>query len=193
MSIVLADYIIPNKANGSIRGNLQSSLYNQTSTVTHTGGATPAETSLLGTGVGSLTIPANFFQVGRAIKLVNRSLLTVTSQPKTSTIKVYLGADKVITDTVAFGADVTGVYAEIDLEIRCTEIGPTGGAFAVLGSMVYGTGVSGGAMGIRFLTGTFTTVDVTQALAFNTTFKWANGTAAGDIIVSKSSVLEAIL
>ena len=192
MSILKVDYIIPNKANGSIRGNLQSSLYNQTSTVTTTGGGAPLETSILGTGVGSLTIGADFFQVGRAIKLTNRSLLT-TRQANASTIKLYFGEENTVSDTITFGTDCNAVYSEIVLEIKCMEVGPTGGAFAVLGRALYGTGLSGGAMGIRFLTGTFTGVDVTQPLPIDLTFKWAVDTSATNTIVSKSSVMEAIL
>ncbi len=69
-------------------------LFSQTSNVTVAN--TTTETSLLGTGIGSATLPANFAVAGRAIRVRSYGYISNTATT-TSKLKIKLGNETIIT------------------------------------------------------------------------------------------------
>lgn len=72
-----------------ITQTLESVIFSQTATRTITN--TTTETSQFSTGVGTLTLPANFFKVGKTIRLMLRGYISTTGTPN-ATIRIKLGS-----------------------------------------------------------------------------------------------------
>jgi len=109
-----------------------------TQTANKTVANTTTETSIVGTGVGSLTLPANFFIAGKTIRVQNSGVYsTVAGTGDVVTIKVKKGstvlASKATTALVTGG---TNLYWESDLLITCRTTGATG-TVQVSGSVKY--------------------------------------------------------
>lgn len=115
------------------------------------------ETSLIGTGVGTLTLPANFLVAGKTIRVTVRGYVTTAATSNTCTFRAKLGSVAVITS--AASAPTTGQsnrswFATFDMTCRTT--GATG--------TVYGQG------SIVNLIGTsFTSIATTKMLEFSST------------------------
>lgn len=88
---------------------------------------TNAETSLIGAGLGTLTFPANFFVVGKTVRVTLRGRHTTDATPPAITFRVKLGG--VTFASVAF-TDLTDTdqYIEIDFLLTCRTTGAGGTA-----------------------------------------------------------------
>ena len=147
------------------------------------------DTSLLKSGGIPLTLGANFFQAGRGFQLKNRSVLSGETG-KDATMKIWINDDAFIS-TITYQANMTEVYAEIDLEIRCIEIGERGATLSLMGRTLFGAGVSRSNTAIRYLIGEFTEVDITSPITFDLTFAWGDDDpSAANVVVSKTSIID---
>jgi hypothetical protein len=94
-----------------------------TATVTITN--TNAETTMFGAGVGTLTFPANFFTVGKTIRITIRGEHTMDVTPPTITFRVKLGG---VTFASAIYTDKTdtNLYFELSFILTCRTTGAGG-------------------------------------------------------------------
>lgn len=166
---------------GGKKGYPESVLFVQTNTVTVAN--TTSETALSGTGVGSLVLPANFFIIGRTIRLRGFGYHSSTGNP-TITFKVKFGSTVVGTVTGASGNGTNDGF-EFDGVITCRTTGASGtvqpqGKYQELHSL--GLIEGGGATST-------VTIDTTVSQTLSLTIQW--GTAnAGNTISLTNFILE---
>lgn len=87
---------------------------------------TVAETSIIGTGVGSLSLPANFWTVGKTITLKAKGSIANTATP-TLQWRLLYGATALIDTTALTMTAITGAQPiSIEFEATCTATGVSG-------------------------------------------------------------------
>ncbi len=161
-------------------GNGYNRLFSQTSSVTIANST--AETTAFGAGQGNLTLPANFFSVGRVLKF---SMLGVHSASGNPTIRarIYLGSMLILDTGAVASSNSTNAVWESRTLITCRSIGASGS--------VYGTGFyeeddsNASPFGMPDLSPV--TINTTSALTMNFTLQW--GTAAAANSTTCSNVL----
>ncbi len=174
-------YVTPTS---TARQSLPGVLFTQTADATVAN--TVTETTLVGTGVGSMTLPANFFAVGKTLRIKMHGYHSSTASP-TIRIKVKLGST-VVLDTTAVGSkNGTNEAVEMDGVITCRTTGATG--------TVYSQGqyheLQNPAVDAPMLNTTATTIDTTASQVVAITAEW--GTAdPGNTITSTNLVLEVL-
>ena len=162
-------------------------LYVGTSTVTVANSTT--ETSMLGTGVGSATLPANFAVVGRTIRVRSHGFISDTATPS-STIKIKLGSVTLITSTGTLPSGLSNAEVTFEFVFTFRSIGATG--------TVIGQGIS------RITSGAFVssaaralvmtapaTIDTTIANAMDVTYQWGTASASNTISMT-NPIIEVI-
>jgi hypothetical protein len=158
-------------------------LYTQTSSSARITNTT-VETSLLDGGVGSLSVPANGFQVGDSFLAV---LTGHISSVNNHTLHIRIKSDGIaLADTgVITMPATTGKHWKLDINFTIRAIGTAGTAsIASGGSFLYNKDASNGFEGVNFSTETSTGFNTTIANTIVITAQW--GTAnIGDIIYSE--------
>ena len=162
-------------------------LYVGTATVTVANSTT--ETSLLGTGVGSATLPANFAVVGRTIRVRSHGFISDTATPS-STIKIKLGAMTLVTSTGTLPSGLSNAEVTFEFVFTFRSIGSSG--------TVIGQGIS------RITSGAFVssasralvmtapaTIDTTVANAMDVTYQWGTASASNTISMT-NPIIEVI-
>lgn len=109
-----------------IKQMLSGTLFTQIADKTVTN--TTDETSIVGTGVGTLTLPANFFVAGKTIRITMSGVYsTVAVTGDTVTVKIKYGST--ILSSKATTALVTGgtnLFWESEVLVTCRTVGLTG-------------------------------------------------------------------
>jgi len=154
-----------------------------TQTATRTIADTVTETSLLTTGVGTLTLPANFFVAGKTVRITILGNVADTGTP-TVTLKLKHGAVTIINSGAITFTNLTGTEEfRCVCDITCRTAGAAG-ASTVAGSVwfTYDTTTGAGAMnGLDIPVTTVTTVDTTASGALDLTFQWGTASASNTI------------
>ena len=158
-------------------------LFTQTQTITVAN--TVAETSLVGTGVGSVTLPANFFTVGRSINIRLWGIHSSVANPNV-TLSVKLNGTPIMTT----GAHASGNGANDTFEmqgiITCRSTGAMGTVFS---QGFYDEYNQNGAK-VGLANTTTNTVNTTAVLVVDVTFTWgtmslSNTISATNLILSQ--------
>jgi hypothetical protein len=166
--------------NAGVNQSHSGTLFTQTSDATCAN--TTTETTLTSTGVGTLTLPANFFVSGKTIKLQAYGFHSSTSGA-TLTIRVKLGSTTILTATGSSGTDTNAVII-MDTMITCRTTGASG---TVAGQGVYSE--MGNSPNFRQMVNTSTvTVDTTASQAITMTAQWSAAAAGRTITVTNLSV-----
>ncbi len=142
-------------------------------TVANSGG----ETSIVGTGVGSLTLPANFWTVGRTVRLRARGSISNSGTPQL-TINVKVGTTPICSTgaiTTATGLSGAGWTAEV--EITCLTTGSTGSVIGQ-GEFTYDTGTTGAFEG---MVGSSATINTLSSGTLDLTVTWGTPSASNTI------------
>ena len=139
--------------------------------------STAAETTILGTGQGSLTIPANSLAIGDTILILIKGHVSDTGNP-TLTARIDLGGTEVCASgAITLGA-VTTDYFEMEVEITVRTLGATGTVVAG-GELMYDN--SNDITGAGLVKTTATTIDTTGTLAIDVTVQWGTSSASNTI------------
>jgi hypothetical protein len=166
--------------NAGVNQSHSGTLFTQTADATCAN--TTTETTLTSTGVGTLTLPANFFVAGKTIKLQAYGFHSSTSGT-TVTIRIKLGSTTILTATGTSGPD-TNAGIIMDTVITCRTTGASG---TVSGQGVY-TEI-GNSPNFRQMTNTAAvTVDTTTSQAISMTAQWGAASAGRTITVTNLSV-----
>ena len=153
------------------------SVFVQTASATVASSTT--ETTIIGTGTGSLTLPANYFTAGKTITFQMYGTIGSILTP-TLRIKAKLGTVTLIDTTAATLTTITGTNLfSTEGMITCRSTGATG-AFIGQGLALYYTGVSGLA-GIASPSTATSAVDTTVAQTFDITVTWGTSSASNTI------------
>ena len=143
---------------------------------------TTAESSLINGGVGTLTIPANGFQVGDSFRAVFGGVMNANNN-QNITIKVKAGSI-VLLDSGAqnLGSSVINDVWSLNIDFTIRAIGAAGVASIVtLGAFHYTKTNNASVQGFAFNTVNSTTFDTTISNALNVTAQWATASSGNNI------------
>jgi hypothetical protein len=154
-----------------------------TSTTTPTVAATVTETTILGPGSGSLTLPANYLTVGKMLRLTVRGLYSTPALAVGNIlVNLKVGSVTIASATAtALLVSATNAGWEGTALITCRSAGSSG-TLIVMGAMTYGVGPNLAALTLPINNGASTSaVDTTSAQTVNCTVTWSNNTAGNSI------------
>ena len=142
----------------------------------------------VGTGVGTLTLPANFLVVGKVVRLRLKGIITTTGSAPTLTIAVTLGGVSLGTTgaTALTTGSMSGRTWQLDFEFTCRTTGASG---TVLGAGMFNlsnTATLDYAWGVG--TQTASTVNTTTALAIDVTAACGTSNANNGINCSTATI-----
>jgi hypothetical protein len=143
---------------------------------------TTAESSLINGGVGTLTIPANGFQVGDSFRAVFGGVMNANNNQNIR-IRVKAGSI-VLLDSGAqnLGSSVINDVWSLNIDFTIRAIGAAGVASIVsLGSFHYTKTNNASVQGFGFNTVNNTTFDTTVSNALNVTAQWGNASSGNNI------------
>jgi hypothetical protein len=158
----------------------------QTATVTVSG--TTAETTLIGAGAGSLTIPAASWFAGKSFRVVVRGVYsTSSSSPANLSFKIKLGSSVIAqTSEIFIGSGKSNVPFEVRGEIICRATGASGNVFSK------GLVITDDELVVKLDNGNSgTAVDLSAAKTLDVTALFNNG-AAGNSVSAFILTFEAI-
>ncbi len=162
-------------------------LFTQTSDVTVT--ATTTESTLIGSGVGSLIVPANSFNVGDTFRLTVKGIISAHNND-TFTFKLKSGAVILATSGAITMPTVTAKVFEITSDFVIHSIGGVGVAEIVTaGSFCYNKDSSNAFEGQDFLTTNNSTFDTTIGNTLNLTVQFSS-TNVNNSMNTKIVILE---
>ncbi|NCC88670.1 MAG: hypothetical protein EOM05_12565 [Clostridia bacterium] len=148
---------------------------------------TVTETTLFGTGVGSLIIPANLLVVGRTYNIKFRGYMSGVNG-NNATLKLKLGNVTLVTSTNTMPATFTNAYFENDFTFTCRSIGETGTIIGN-GRTIINAGIESSTSYTRTLQMTsVATINTTIANAINSTYTWATASENNTITVTNASI-----
>lgn len=142
---------------------------------------TITETSLIGTGVGTLTVPANTFQVGDSFTAKLCGLLSCANN---ETIHIRVKSDGTnIADAGVFSMKIaTDKYFELTLDFTVTKIGAAGVAeLFTNGQYSYNQNAAGEISGNNFALISNTIFDTTVTNVLSITAQWGSAKSANKI------------
>ena len=146
------------------------------------------EITLFGSGVGTLTLPANFWTVGKTIRIEIHGDFADTGNP-TADIHVFYGATKLSDSSpiTLSGLSATEGW-ETRVLITCRSTGATGTVETHI-DWEYETTTGSSLIERLDVAGTITTIDTTASGALDITFTWGTA-AAANTITSKIAFVE---
>lgn len=150
-------------------------IFTQTNTVTYANST--AETSLIGTGIGAVTLPANFWQPGRQIRVKGRGFYSSATLAPSIVLKSKFGSSVLATATVSnLLNSASNAGFSFEELITCRSVGSSG-TLQVDGVLSFSTGT--GLLGAAYLVNTSpATIDTTSSQAVITTGTWGTASAS---------------
>jgi hypothetical protein len=170
-----------------ISGNLTKSgdltalgIFTQTNTITVADTAT--STTLLGTLIGSSTLPASFFAVGKTIKIFVSGTYNQDSGSQDCALKLTIGGVAVGTITFSHNGGLTTVYYDAEFTLTCRTVGASGTLqFMGIGRLNH----TGSSLQNYFqVSSTSGSINTTGTLAIDLQADWVNANAANSITAS---------
>jgi hypothetical protein len=152
----------------------ETSLY--AATASETVANTSSETPLIGTGTGSLTLPADFLAEGRTLKLWATGFQSSVLNPNL-TLKVKLGSVIIGTTGVIAAGTVSSSTWELTMLVTCRTTGATGTVLGQGSYEIFGTAI--GSFGI--VNTSVSTVDTTGTLDVAITAQWGTASSSNTI------------
>jgi hypothetical protein len=159
-------------------------IFAQTASVTVAD--TASETTLTGAGQGSLTLPANFFTVGRTIRLKAMGVFSDTGTP-TLNVRFKLGSTTICsTGAVALAGTISNNVWSVEIELTCRTVGASGTVIAQ-GLFKYDESTHAGTTEGMAST-TTTTIDTTASQAVNVTVQWGSASPSNTMTCTNLTV-----
>lgn len=168
---------------GGVKGNAPSTnfgLYSQTSSSTPISGTTN-ELSLLDGGVGSLSVPANGFQVGDSFHAIMTGHINSANN---QTFQIKIKANTIIlADTGLIPiATTTAKHFKLEVFFTIRQLGVAGvGSIASGGAFQYIKNASSNFEGVNFSTENASTFDTTINNTLVVTGQWGSNNASNSI------------
>jgi len=151
-----------------------------------------SETSIMpASGVGSTTIPANFFVAGRTVNVRLRGYFNAVGSSHTLTLKFKVGGTAINTPTaVTFSAGTSSYNGEIDIDVDivCLTSG-AGGTMNVVGHAIMQRSGSATTYFNWTNTGAATALDTTASKAIDVSAQWSTADAANEIYIHSAKIV----
>jgi len=155
-------------------------LYSQTANSTPVTNTT-VETSLINGGVGTLSVPANGFQVGDSFRAVMAGILNCVNN-QTIRIKVKSGSVVFADSGIQAISNITNDVFSLNIDFTIRQIGSTGVASIIsLGTFHYTKTSNGNIEGFSFNTLNNTTFDTTVSNTLDITIEWGAANVGNSI------------
>ena len=171
-----------------ITQSVQGVIFTQTALKTVTD--TTTETSAIGSGLGTHTLPANFFVAGKTVRIRGTGVYSTPSSPGTLTVKVKLGST-VMAASAAFTAAASASTLGFDYEavVACQSVSAGTGTFAMGGSFNYST-AAGGTRDFQDLdnSGSTATAAVNSSELLDVTVTWSNAQVGQTVITTTCTI-----
>lgn len=133
---------------------------------------TTVETSIINGGVGSLSVPANGFQVGDSFRAVVAGVLNVANN-QTIRIRAKTGAVVLLDSGAQLISNITNDIFSLNVDFTIRALGTTGAASIVsLGTFHYVKTSNGATEGFAFNIVNNTTFDTTISNTLDITIEW---------------------
>ena len=156
-----------------------------TQTANQTVGNTTTETTMFGSGVGSLSIPANTLIVGRTYRIKLKGYASGTNGD-TSTLKVKLGSVELVS-SVGTWQTLTDIGFTLEFDFTCRTTGTTGTVAGNGYSLVSG-GQGFSTVSMRALLAGTDTIDTTIDNLIDLTYQWSSTKVGNTITITNASV-----
>jgi hypothetical protein len=134
------------------------------------------ETSLIDSGVGQLTLPANSLTVGKTIRIELLGFHSSVSNANV-TVNIKIGSVTVLTTGTNSGGNSSNELIRLEALITCRTTGATG---TVIGQGIYSEAHTGGVDQALINTAT-STIDTTASNTIDVTFQWGTASASNTI------------
>lgn len=171
---------------GGLQTYVPGVVFAQTNTVTTSG--TSAST-WLGTGIGTLTIPANYLVAGKTIVLRAYGAMTTAATPGTITYNFALGSSSLWTSSALTPtASLTSVPFTAEIVVTCRTTGSSGSC-AIYGLVQYFNNSTGAILGFGGTVNGSATLNTTVSNAI--TLTTTNSIAAGCVFTVLGVTVEA--
>jgi hypothetical protein len=159
-------------------------LFNQTSSSTPVTGVAPFSGSLIDGGVGTLSVPANGFNVGDAFQATLSGIISANNN-KTLEITIQTG-NTILVDTGAISMPgITAKRWRMDIDFSINAIGGAGVAeIATAGTITFRTDSAGNVVTEIFSNINNTTFDTTTTNTLEIIAEWGSSPSAADSIYS---------
>jgi hypothetical protein len=142
---------------------------------------TTVETSLINGGVGSLSVPANFFKVGDSFRVVTAGVLNATNN-QTIRIRVKAGSIVLLDSLAQNITNITNDVFSLNVDFTIRQLGGPGVASIVtLGTFHYAKTSNASVQGFAFNVVNNTTFDTTIANTLNITVEWGAANTGNSI------------
>jgi len=162
-------------------GNANFGLFAQTGNSTPITGTT-VETSLINGGVGTLTLPANAFQIGDSFRGVFGGVLNAANN-QTIRVRVKTGAIVLLDSGVQnLGSSITNDIFSLNIDFTIRQLGAAGVASIVSLAAFHYTKISNGSVqGFAFNVVNNTTFNTTINNTLDVTVQWGSANASNSI------------
>jgi len=180
--------ILDVKKRATIRGSYPMSytIFKQTADKSITN--TTTETTLFGSGVGDLVVPANYVESGDYIRISLQGIISTPTTPaQILTLRVKYGSNTLITLSGYLVAGMESAVFDLELNMAIRTIGATGSIRAA-GNVLIEIRVHGYPNIIRLQTTSDVTIDTTVDNKVNITAQWTNALADNSLITHVSTV-----
>jgi hypothetical protein len=155
-------------------------LFAQTANSTPITGTT-VETSLINGGVGTLSVPANGFQIGDSFTAIMAGILNAANN-QTIRVKVKTGSVILLDSGIQNINNITNNVFSLNINFTIRQIGGTGTASIVsLGTFHYVKTVNGVTEGFAFNVVNNTTFNTTIPNTLDITVQWGSNNAGNSI------------
>lgn len=163
-----------------------------TQTASATVGNTTTETALVGTGIGVTLLPANFWTVGKTIRMKMFGHISCTAAD-TASVRIKVGSVTVASSIDdAFPVTLTNSLYIGELLLTCRTTGATGTLFVQGYTTIYAASSADMTVYGRQLVATSAvTIDTTATGQLNITYQWSNA-RAGNTITSTNATIEVL-
>lgn len=149
--------------------------------------STASETTLVGTGEGSLTIQKDSLAVGKTFRVSAKGFLSTTGTP-TLRLKVKLGSTVILDSGTATMATITNESFSLNSEFSVYSIGSSGTVNGQ-GIMIV-TGSSAKVIAVPTASGSAITVDSTANQTISVTATWGTSSSSNTITCTNLVVEE---
>jgi hypothetical protein len=166
--------------NASIPATLNFGLFSQTgNSIPITG--TTIETSLINGGIGTLTVPANGFQIGDSFRAVFGGVLNAANN-QTIRVKVKSGSVILLDSGLQPITNISNDVFSLNIDFTIRQLGGTNVASIVsLGAFHYTKTSNAAVQGFAFNTVNSTTFNTTVSNTLDVTVQWGSNNAGNSI------------
>lgn len=179
LSLVLVAWTLGAQITQIPQTTASSRVFTQTASVTVAN--TAAETSLVGSGVGSVTLPANFFTIGKVLRVNGWGYHSAAANPSIE-IKIKLGSTIILDTTSVASNNSTNQEIRFESNIVCRTTGASG---TVIGQGRYEELTH---LDVPMVNTGTATIDTTASQVIDVTAQWSTASSSDSITVTNLTI-----